>query len=279
MSKENIKSFSCRHIFNLIKFNDKLPRIPILVNEYKKKIKNDVLSLDLRKGILNTERENNKIKNSIFNNINKRQINKKKKTSVYQRKNVNSAIPKRIHSRNLEYKKKIKLPSNILNNNTISKSDIFLTDISNNTNSNNYDYLSDKIHNFNTIETSNYSSGKKKLPPIRNRDFIKSLDFLILNADLHYENMQYKFDDVNEYEKKMIKKCNKYFKKLDDKITIKSDDFLKEKFFEQKKKSTMKFHDYFDKIISQKKEFDYIAMMNILKKNEKKKRLKEIVNR
>lgn len=41
----------------------------------------------------------------------------------------------------------------------------------------------------------------------------------------------------------------------------------------------MKFHDYFDKIISQKKEFDYIAMMNILKKNEKKKRLKEIVNR
>ncbi len=41
----------------------------------------------------------------------------------------------------------------------------------------------------------------------------------------------------------------------------------------------MKFHDYFDKIISQKKEFDYIAMMNILKNNEKKKRLKEIVNR
>ena len=42
MSKENIKSFSSRHIFNLIKFNDKLPRIPILVNEYKKKKKNDV---------------------------------------------------------------------------------------------------------------------------------------------------------------------------------------------------------------------------------------------
>ena len=236
MSKENIESFSSKHIFNLIQFNEKLPRIPILVNEYKKKIKNDVLSLDLRKEILKTERENNKIKNSIFNNINKRQINKKKKTSVYQRKNVNSAIPKRIHSRNLKYKKKIKLPSNILNNNTISKSDIFLTDISNNTNSNNYDFLNDKINNFNTIETSNYSTGKKKLPPIRNRDFIKSLDFLILNADLQYENMQVKFDDVNEYEKKMIKKCNKYFKKLDDKITIKSDDFLKEKFFEQKKK-------------------------------------------
>ncbi len=198
MSKENIESFSSKHIFNLIQFNEKLPRIPILVNEYKKKIKNDVLSLDLRKGILNTERENNKIKNSIFNNINKRQINKKKKTSVYQRKTVNSSIPKRIHSRNLKYKKKIKLPSNILNNNiSISKSYIFLTDISNNTNSNNYDYLSDKIHNFNTIETSNYSSGKKKLPPIRNRYFIKILDFLIINADVHNENIQYKFDNVN----------------------------------------------------------------------------------
>jgi hypothetical protein len=76
----------------------------------------------------------------------------------------------------------------------------------------------------------------------------------------------------------MIKKCNQYFKKLDDKITIKSDDFLKEKLVEQRKIS-MKFNDFFDKIISQKKEFDYVTMMNMLKNKEKKNKLKEIINR
>lgn len=282
MSKDNIKSFSSRHIFNLLQFNGKLPKIPILVNEYKSKIKNEILSLDYRKEILNTERENNKIRNSIFNNINRHQIYKKKNNNtVFKRKYANSATPKKIYSRNIKYKKKIKLPSNLLNNNiSITKSDIFLTDISNNnSNTNNYEYLNDKINKFNTVDTSNFSSGKKKLPPIRNREFIKSLDFLILNADLNYEYLQDQFDDVNQYEKKMIKKCDKYFKKLDDKINIKSDEFIKEKFVEHNKIRSMKFHDYFDKIISQKKEFDYIAMMNILKNNEKKKKLKEIVNR
>jgi hypothetical protein len=280
MSKDKIKSFSSGHIFNLIEFKGKLPRIPILVNEYKSIIKKEVFSLDYGKGIANTERENNKIKNSIFNNINHHKFYKKK-NNVFKRKNfAKSATPKKIYSRNLQYKKRIKLPSDILNNNiSNSKSEIFLTDIPNNNNSNNYEYINNRINNFKTIDLSNISLGKKKLPPIRNREFIKSLDFLILNADLNYEYLQDQFDDVNQYEKKMIKKCDKYFKKLDDKITIKSDEFIKEKFVEHNKIRSMKFHDYFDKIISQKKEFDYIAMMNILKNNEKKKKLKEIVNR
>ena len=104
MSKDNIKSFSSRHIFNLLQFNGKLPKIPILVNEYKSKIKNEILSLDYRKEILNTERENNKIRNSIFNNINRHQIYKKKNNNtVFKRKYVNSATPKKIYSRNTKY--------------------------------------------------------------------------------------------------------------------------------------------------------------------------------
>ena len=279
MSKDKIKSFSSGHIFNLIEFKGKLPRIPILVNEYKSIIKKEVFSLDYGKGIANTERENNKIKNSIFNNINHHKFYKKK-NNVFKRKNfAKSATPKKIYSRNLQYKKRIKLPSDILNNNiSNSKSEIFLTDIPNNNNSNNYEYINNRINNFKTIDLSNISLGKKKLPPIRNREFIKSLDDLILNADLNYENLQDKVDDVNKYEKKMIKKCNQYFKKLDDKITIKSDDFLKEKLVEQRKIS-MKFNDFFDKIISQKKEFDYVTMMNMLKNKEKKNKLKEIINR
>ena len=279
MSKDKIKSFSSGHIFNLIEFKGKLPRIPILVNEYKSIIKKEVFSLDYGKGIANTERENNKIKNSIFNNINHHKFYKKK-NNVFKRKNfAKSATPKKIYSRNLQYKKRIKLPSDILNNNiSNSKSEIFLTDIPNNNNSNNYEYINTRINNFKTIDLSNISLGKKKLPPIRNREFIKSLDDLILNADLNYENLQDKVDDVNKYEKKMIKKCNQYFKKLDDKITIKSDDFLKEKLVEQRKIS-MKFNDFFDKIISQKKEFDYVTMMNMLKNKEKKNKLKEIINR
>jgi hypothetical protein len=279
MSKDKIKSFSSGHIFNLIEFKGKLPRIPILVNEYKSIIKKEVFSLDYGKGIANTERENNKIKNSIFNNINHHKFYKKK-NNVFKRKNfAKSATPKKIYSRNLQYKKRIKLPSDILNNNiSNSKSEIFLTDIPNNNNSNNYEYINNRINNFKTIDLSNISLGKKKLPPIRNREFIKSLDDLILNADLNYENLQDKVDDVNKYEKKMIKKCNQYFKKLDDKITIKSDDFLKEKLVEQRKIS-MKFNDFFDKIISQKKEFDYVTMMNMLKNKERKNKLKEIINR
>jgi len=279
MSKDKIKSFSSGHIFNLIEFKGKLPRIPILVNEYKSIIKKEVFSLDYGKGIANTERENNKIKNSIFNNINHHKFYKKK-NNVFKRKNfAKSATPKKIYSRNLQYKKRIKLPSDILNNNiSNSKSEIFLTDIPNNNNSNNYEYINNRINNFKTIDLSNISLGKKKLPPIRNREFIKSLDDLILNADLNYENLQDKVDDVNKYEKKMIKKCNQYFKKLDDKITIKSDDFLKEKLVEQRKIS-MKFNDFFDTIISQKKEFDYVTMMNMLKNKEKKNKLKEIINR
>ena len=279
MSKDKIKSFSSGHIFNLIEFKGKLPRIPILVNEYKSIIKKEVFSLDYGKGIANTERENNKIKNSIFNNINHHKFYKKK-NNVFKRKNfAKSATPKKIYSRNLQYKKRIKLPSDILNNNiSNSKSEIFLTDIPNNNNSNNYEYINNRINNFKTIDLSNISLGKKKLPPIKNREFIKSLDDLILNADLNYENLQDKVDDVNKYKKKMIKKCNQYFKKLDDKITIKSDDFLKERLVEQRKIS-MKFNDFFDKIISQKKEFDYVTMMNMLKNKEKKNKLKEIINR
>ena len=162
MSKDKIKSFSSGHIFNLIEFKGKLPRIPILVNEYKSIIKKEVFSLDYGKGIANTERENNKIKNSIFNNINHHKFYKKK-NNVFKRKNfAKSATPKKIYSRNLQYKKRIKLPSDILNNNiSNSKSEIFLTDIPNNNNSNNYEYINNRINNFKTIDLSNISLGKK----------------------------------------------------------------------------------------------------------------------
>ena len=270
---EKIKIFSSRHPFNLIDFKGKLPRIPLLINEYKSKIKNDILTLNYGKGL--TDRNQKEInKNFLFNTIIKTStFNHKKK-----RNSPLSASPKKKISRNKKTNKKIKLPSEA---NLNLKSDIFLTNVEN---SKNEDYLNNKINNnnnnYNTINISSISNSKKFLPPIiKRKEFIKSLDFLMMNTNLHYENFQNKIENINHYEEKMIKKCNKYFKKLDDKITIKSDEFLKEKFIDDKKNSSLKFNDYFDKLITKRKEFDYLTMINLMGKYNKKKKLRDIVNK
>ena len=82
---EKIKIFSSRHPFNLIDFKGKLPRIPLLINEYKSKIKNDILTLNYGKGL--TDRNQKEInKNFLFNTIIKTSTfnHKKKEILLYQ---------------------------------------------------------------------------------------------------------------------------------------------------------------------------------------------------
>ena len=41
----------------------------------------------------------------------------------------------------------------------------------------------------------------------------------------------------------------------------------------------MKFNDFFDKLMKSKKEYDYISLINMIKNNDKNKKIKELISK
>ena len=86
-------------------------------------------------------------------------------------------------------------------------------------------------------------------------------------------------DDAKDYEKFMIKKCDNVLNYYDKKYKISSDEFLNEKIEKIKTEGlNYKFNRYFDKLISQKKEFNYVLINKLLKERTEKHKLAKIVN-
>ena len=71
----------------------------------------------------------------------------------------------------------------------------------------------------------------------------------------------------------MIKKSKETLDKFNSKINLnyESTDFIKK--MQYKNDLNMKFNQYFDKLISQNKSFDYITMLKLLKEHTKKKEM------
>lgn len=266
--KDKIKLFSKRHLFNYIHFKQNSLRIPILSNEYKNDIKNEVLRLDYEKFVTHKKR-NERTRNSIFKNIYTR---KPTFQNLYSKEKMipTSVSMKKLSLKKIELNKKRLTLKKIENQN--STPIFFLTN-----NSSKDDFSNNKISNDSTSFSSCIT--ERKLPPIRRRkEFMKYLDNYINEADQSFDSFHKQFKSDSEYEEDMINKCNKYFKDFDDKLNINTDKYINEKLIDHKRLN-VKFNDFFERLISQNKEFDYISIMNILKSYHKKKKFEEIVNK
>ena len=88
-----------------------------------------------------------------------------------------------------------------------------------------------------------------------------------------YKNIFTEANIERDYEKKMIKKSKDTLEKYNSKINLnyESTNFIKN--MQYKNDLNMKFNQYFDKLISQNKNFDYITMLKLLKEHTKKKEM------
>ena len=271
MSIEKIKKLKYTNPFNSLRYNENLPEIPKLATSYIESIKKGVLQLDQKKKYFSSIKPIKKISNSIFSNLYRLSINKKN-SNISKIEKILPNKERRIF--NLKIKRQIK--PNIQNRSKINSSGIFLTNVSTNEDSSSF------IKNYNSFSISsriNSSNKKKKLNPIiKTQNLINSIDTLYNDTNFKYENFQNNINNNKKYEKFMIDKCDKCFTEIDNKVSIKSDEYLNEG-IEMEKYITMKFNDYFDRLMSDKKDFDYLSLMKMIKNQVKKKKMKNIIQK
>ena len=271
MSIEKIKKLKYTNPFNSLRYNENLPEIPKLATSYIESIKKDVLQLDQKKKYFSSIKPIKKISNSIFSNLYRLSINKKN-SNISKIEKILPNKERRIF--NLKIKRQIK--PNIQNRSKINSSGIFLTNVSTNEDSSSF------IKNYNSFSISsriNSSNKKKKLIPIiKTQNLINSIDTLYNDTNFKYENFQNNINNNKKYEKFMIDKCDKCFTEIDNKVSIKSDEYLNEG-IEMEKYITMKFNDYFDRLMSDKKDFDYVSLMKMIRNKQKKKKMNRIIQK
>ena len=132
-----------------------------------------------------------------------------------------------------------------------------------------------------TINSSKSSSIRKKiLPPLfKKEDLLNSIDLIYNNSNINYDKLKDKIKKIDIYEKNMINKCHKYYNRQNKKLDINQiDKYLKEK-IENENFETMKFNDFFDKLMKNKKDYDYISLMNMIKNNDNNKKIKELISK
>jgi hypothetical protein len=132
-----------------------------------------------------------------------------------------------------------------------------------------------------TINSSKSSSIRKKiLPPLfKKEDLLNSIDLIYNNSNINYDKLKDKIKKIDIYEKNMINKCHKYYNRQNKKLDINQiDKYLKEK-IENENFQTMKFNDFFDKLMKNKKDYDYISLMNMIKNNDNNKKIKELISK
>ena len=256
--------------------DDGLPRIKINLSQPKKTGKN--ININFYK----PKRERIHFQSFDFNNKNNinddLNSNNENITSIYQ-------LDKPKYQTKLErLKRRFRNKSNNFSNNNNNSnnylSSVFLTNLSQRLTSDNS--INNYSNNFSPISVSRVSSGnKKKILTVKSREnIVKSLDFLNKEIKDDYDNMKEKFDDYNDYEKFMKNKCNNIFKYYDRRVKIQSDEYINEKIVKIKTQGlNYKFNNYFDKLISLKKNFDYVAMNKLLKERTDKKKLEKEINR
>ena len=280
----------------------KLPYIPTVIDEDDSKLKKEIYILKkdnlpqirlnlsqpkkLNKGInLNfykPKRERIQFQSFDFNSNNN--INDDSMSINENIKSIYQLDKPKYHTKLEKLRRRFRNLSNNFSNNITNSnnclSGVFLTNLSQRLTSDNS--INNYSNNFSPISVSRVSSGnKKKILTVKSREnIVKSLDFLNKEIKDDYDNMKEKFDDYNDYEKFMKNKCNNIFKYYDRRVKIQSDEYINEKIVKIKTQGlNYKFNNYFDKLISLKKNFDYVAMNKLLKERTDKKKLEKEINR
>jgi len=228
--------------------------------------KNNILS-DLKKNEnINNENINNDNINNNKNNINDNDILNSKnpetedllfyKLSSIQNQNQN--------------------PLNKLSSEFLPSNKIFITNANNIMSDHNRNNFS--FNKYPTLETSQFISSRCSSSGSINSSFNRinienRLSQLEDFSKGSYKNIFTEANIERDYEKKMIKKSKETLDKFNSKINLnyESTDFIKK--MQYKNDLNMKFNQYFDKLISQNKSFDYITMLKLLKEHTKKKEM------
>ena len=250
--------------FNLIQLNGNLPKISTLTSKYIDKINKNILKLHFKNQNKNKIIPKKKNKNRILS------INVINETDNNISNKLNSLSERKLNLKN----KKISI-SNLVEESSNSPR-FFITYLPK------YDVSNLSQNSIcSTINSSKSSSIRKKiLPPLfKKEDLLNSIDLIYNNSNINYDKLKDKIKKIDIYEKNMINKCHKYYNRQNKKLDINQiDKYLKEK-IENENFQTMKFNDFFDKLMKNKKDYDYISLMNMIKNNDNNKKIKELISK
>ena len=310
LNKNNIrKKYKDLAFFKKINLESKFPKIDEVCNEKNKNIKDEIYKLKYNKPLPLLKKLNRSksplsqfrkkasflynIKFNLFKNPNQKKslldlknnenLNENNNENNNENKNENENLNKNPETEDLLLYKLNSIHNqdqNILNklsSEFLPSNKIFITNAHNiidNRNNNN------SFNKYPTLETSQFISSRCSSSGSINSSFIQNkinienrLSQLEDFSKGSYKNIFTEANIERDYEKKMIKKSKETLDKFNSKINLnyESTDFIKK--MQYKNDLNMKFNQYFDKLISQNKSFDYITMLKLLKEHTKKKEM------
>ena len=258
--------------FNSFSIEKKLPYIPTIIKEDKKIIQSDLSLLNLNAGNLPPIQK-------LFSRSQSRRLTRKltrEKTSnkiLYTESSLNDS-QRLLQNRILRNKNRLinKLQKKEINPYLYSPTKgVFLTNLSQGRTNDD----SSILNNSSSVSLSRISSGRRKKMSSKDKDnLIRSVLYLNLESRDAFNKLQRSVDNINSYEKSMINRCDNTLKYYDNKYKIQSDEFLKENIDDHMDNFNLRFNQFFDKMFSENKEFDYYVIMRIIKEMEKKKMIK-----
>ena len=258
--------------FNSFSIEKKLPYIPTIIKEDKKIIQSDLSLLNLNAGNLPPIQK-------LFSRSQSRRLTRKltrEKTSnkiLYTESSLNDS-QRLLQNRILRNKNRLinKLQKKEINPYLYSPTKgVFLTNLSQGRTNDD----SSILNNSSSVSLSRISSGRRKKMSSKDKDnLIRSVLYLNLESKDAFNKLQRSVDNINSYEKSMINRCDNTLKYYDNKYKIQSDEFLKENIDDHMDNFNLRFNQFFDKMFSENKEFDYYVIMRIIKEMEKKKMIK-----
>ena len=258
--------------FNSFSIEKKLPYIPTIIKEDKKIIQSDLSLLNLNAGNLPPIQK-------LFSRSQSRRLTRKltrEKTSnkiLYTESSLNDS-QRLLQNRILRNKNRLinKLQKKEINPYLYSPTKgVFLTNLSQGRTNDD----SSILNNSSSVSLSRISSGRRKKMSSKDKDnLIRSVLYLNLESKDAFNKLQRSVDNINSYEKSMINRCDITLKYYDNKYKIQSDEFLKENIDDHMDNFNLRFNQFFDKMFSENKEFDYYVIMRIIKEMEKKKMIK-----
>jgi hypothetical protein len=259
--------------FNSFSIEKKLPYIPTIIKEDKKIIQSDLSLLNLNPGNLPPIQK-------LFSRSQSRRLTRKltrEKTSnkiLYTESSLNDS-QRLLQNRILRNKNRLinKLQKKEINPYLYSPTKgVFLTNLSQGRTNDD----SSILNNSSSVSLSRISSGRRKKMSSKDKDnLIRSVLYLNLESKDAFNRLQRSVDNINSYEKSMINRCDNTLKYYDNKYKIQSDEFLKENIDDHMDNFNLRFNQFFDKMFSENKEFDYYVIMRIIKEMEKKKMIKK----
>ena len=258
--------------FNSFSIEKKLPYIPTIIREDKKIIQSDLQLLRLNSGNLPSIEK-------LFNRNPSKRITRRLTREKTSNRTLNIEVklddsPRLIQSRLLRNKNRLvnKLQKKEINPYLYSPTKgVFLTNLSQGVTNDDSSFL----NNSSSISLSRISSGRRKKMSSKDKEnLIRSVLYLNLESNDTYNKLQRSLNHSNSYEKSMIDKCDLTLKYYDNKYKIQSDEYLNEN-IDNKDNLNLRFHQFFDKMISENKEFDYYVIMKAIKEMEKKKMIKK----